>query len=187
MQKLHAFFHRSLKRLSSGDQSHAAGALVDDGLFDGVLQIRFSFGGAAGIDQTDLSQVAIDDLITGQVDRMIRRKFFLNELVRLAEFQCIVTAVIRRQFLFDNIRFDRHTQMVTLSGQIRGRMKINAVFFEIRIPQIAPKDGEQTQLMRLLEGFRNFHDLPGGLVGTEINRGSDSSGSHSKGLLHRGK
>ena len=54
-----------------GDQSHTAGALVDDCGLHGFLQIALARRFAAGIDQARAAHKAIDDLIAREIDRMI--------------------------------------------------------------------------------------------------------------------
>ena len=42
LSKRDAFVHWTLERLAAGNQSHAAGAFVDDGRSHGILQIAFA-------------------------------------------------------------------------------------------------------------------------------------------------
>lgn len=47
-QELHAFGHGLLEGFAAGDEAHAAGALIDDGGHDGILQV-VGAGCSAGI------------------------------------------------------------------------------------------------------------------------------------------
>ena len=49
---------------------------------------------------------------------MIGCEFRVNLLMRLAEIQSIVSAVILRQLLLDDVGLDRHPEMIRLAGQV---------------------------------------------------------------------
>ena len=119
---------------------------------------------------------------------MIAGKIRVDALIefsvaRIPHIQRGVSAVILRQFLLDDIRFNRDAQVVGLPGQVR-RNVIVLVLLERRIPQIAPQNRGHAKLMRMGKGLADFHDLPRALVGTEINRCSHRGSPHVVGLPH---
>jgi hypothetical protein len=112
--------HRALKRLAARDQPHAAGAFVDDGRLGGFAEIVFA-AGAAAVDQRASAHVAVGQLIAAQLDRMIAgRQLAVDALDRSCRISGRCTAVIFRQFLLDDVRLNRHAQMIRLPGQIGG-------------------------------------------------------------------
>ncbi len=56
-------------------------------------------------------------------------------------------AVIGRQFLFDDVRLNRHAEMICLSGQIGGRVKIFFLGFECRIAKITPQNRRHSEFV----------------------------------------
>ena len=75
--------------------------------------------GAAGVDQADAAHVAVGDLVAGQVDRMIAgRQLAVDLLVRLAELQRVVAAVVLRQLLLDDVGLDGHAEVIRLAGEV---------------------------------------------------------------------
>ena len=63
------------KVFSAGDESGSASAFVDDGGFDGLLEVIFA-GGPAGINETGTAHIAVSDLVAGQVDGVVGGEFF---------------------------------------------------------------------------------------------------------------
>src|SRR5208282_96946 len=108
VEQTNAFLHRTLKRLASGNQSGAAGALVNDGSGDGFGEIVFA-GSAAAIDERGAAHVTVGHLITAEVNRMIAGQLGINALVvfavtRTRRIQRLEAAVVFRQLLFDDVR-----------------------------------------------------------------------------------
>ena len=145
-----------MEGFASGDESHAARALIDHGRAHGFFQIAFAGRGAAGVDQAGATHVAIHDLVAREIDRMVRREFRINLLVRLAEIQRIVSAVILRQLLLDDVRFDRDAEMIGLTGQVGRSVIVRFLRLERRVAQIAPQDGVHSKLVRLMEHLGDF-------------------------------
>src|SRR5215204_3476777 len=83
VQQLHAFAHRPLKGLPSGDQTHPAAAFIDHRCTDGVSQIARALRLPTRIDQTATAHVAVRHLVTHEIDRIISRELLVNELARL--------------------------------------------------------------------------------------------------------
>ena len=63
IEELDAFAHGALERFAAGDQTGTARTLDDDGGGYGFFEVVRA-GGAAAVDQTDASRVAVYDLIT---------------------------------------------------------------------------------------------------------------------------
>ena len=72
VQESDSFFHRPLECLPAGNQTHASGAFVDYGGLDCFGQVSCPGTGTAAVDQAGAAEVAVDNLVTGQVDRVIR-------------------------------------------------------------------------------------------------------------------
>src|SRR5215212_10669139 len=83
VQQLHAFTHRSLKRLPSGDQTHPAAAFIDHRCTNGVSKIARALRLATRIDQTATAHVAVRHLVTHEIDRIVSRELLVNQLARL--------------------------------------------------------------------------------------------------------
>ena len=112
VQQLHAFLERTLERLATRDQTHAAGALVDHRRPDRVVQIVVARC-AAAVDETDLAHVAVHELPAAPVDRVVGRQLAVDLLVRLAEALergVVVAAVQLGELLLDDVGLDRDAE-----------------------------------------------------------------------------
>lgn len=106
-QQTDALVERALERLAAGDETGAASALVDHGGGDGLGEVRGAGRCAARVDQRCAAVVAVEQLVTGQVDRMIGRELAVDERARLADLDRVVAAVVLRELLLDDVGFDR--------------------------------------------------------------------------------
>lgn len=68
---LHSFVEGALEGLATQDEAHTAGAFIDDGSEDGIGHIGSAFAFAAAVDEANATIVAIDQLVTREVDRVI--------------------------------------------------------------------------------------------------------------------
>ena len=68
--------------------------------------------------------------------------------------------VVGRQLLLDDICLDRYANMVGLPGHIGRTVIVRPIFLEVVVSQVTPQDGGHSQLVRVLECFGYFHDLP---------------------------
>lgn len=78
-----AFFEGALECFSAGDESCTAGAFVDNCGGDGVLEIIVA-GCAAAIDEAGAAHVAVGELVSGEVDRVIGCEFGVDAFVEFA-------------------------------------------------------------------------------------------------------
>src|SRR2546427_8913430 len=171
VEELDAFAHGALEGFAAGGEAGAAGALVDDGGGAGSLEV-VGAGSAAAVDEARAANVAVGDLIAGQVDGMIAAQIGVDALVEfaiagIAHVEGLVAAVILRELLLDDVGFDGHAEMIGLAGEIGGDV-IVLVFFEGVVAEIAPKGGGHGELMGGGEGLADFYDLAAALVGAEI-------------------
>ncbi len=90
---------------------------------------------------------------------MIGRELLVHELAGLAELDRIVAAVVRRQFLLDDVCLYRHAEMVRLSGKVGRGVIVDTVLFEILVAEVAPEDGGESEFMCVFERLGNFDDL----------------------------
>ena len=113
---------------------------------------------------------------------MVGRQLAVNERRGFSEIDRIKTSVIFGKLLLDDVRLDRDTQVVRLTGQVRRRVVV-LIFFESAVAEIAPEDGRHPQPMRLFEGLGHFHDLTIRFRRTEIG-GAHCGRSHVVSPLH---
>ena len=180
------FVHRFLERLSSGDEAHAAGALIDDGGGDGFGEVVASTG-TATVDETGAAHVAVSELVAGEVDRVVGGELGVDALVEFAvgagaRVEGFESAVIFGELLFDDVGFDGDAEVVGLSGEV-GRDVVVLVFLEFVVAEVAPEDGGHAELVGAGKGFADFDDLAGGVIAAEIDGGSDGDGPHFPGLF----
>ena len=184
VQQFHAFLQRTLERLAPGNQSCAAGALVDDGRLHRRREIARALGFAAGIDESRPAGVTVQNLIPAKVNRMVGGQFRINALINFAIAAAnggghrLVTAVVLRQFLLDDVGFDGDAEVIGLSGEVGADVKILFLGLERAAAQVAPQDGGQAEFMRALEGEARLHNLPRGFRRTEINRRAHGDRAH---------
>jgi len=69
--QLDAFFEGALEGFAAHDHAHAACAFVDDGGKDGIGEIGLAFALAAAVDEAYAAAIAVDHLVTGEIDGMI--------------------------------------------------------------------------------------------------------------------
>src|SRR3954449_5906882 len=182
-QQLGALVDRALERLAARDQAHAAGALVDDRGPDGLGAVALPGGRAAAVDEARAAHVAVDDLVAGEVDRMVGRELRVDALVDLAVARLLrpdrlVAAVVLRELLLDDVRLDRDAEVVGLAGQVGGGVVVGAVDLEAGAAQVAPQHGEHAELVGLLEGLADLLDLAAALRRAEVDRRADADRAH---------
>ena len=94
--------------------------LLMTAVFTASVEIALALRFAARIDQAGAAHVAVRDLVARQVDRMIAREIRVHLLVRLAEVDRVVAAVVLGQLLLDDVGLDRHAEVIRLAGEIGG-------------------------------------------------------------------
>ncbi len=104
--------------------------------------------------------------------------------MRLAELDGVEAVFVRRELLFDDVRLDRDTQVVRLSGQVSRRVMIDPVFLERLVSQIAPEKRGHTQFMSGLERLGDFHQLAMRVLGAPVDRRAHRGSAHVERLLH---
>src|SRR5258708_38048797 len=116
------------------------------------------FFSPAAIDETYADVVAVEHLVTGEVDGMVigMRQFGIDQWGGLSMFCGQVAPVVGGQLLFDDIGLDSDAEVVGLAGEVGGRMIIHAIHLKACISGITPQDGGHTQLMGLFKGFRDL-------------------------------
>ena len=186
VKEFRSLFHRALEGLASGDESGSAGTLVDDGRFHRILEVMGS-GGAAGVDETGTTHEAVDDLITAEVDRVIRGELCVDALVELAVagtagIECLVSSIVLRELLLDDVRLDRDAEVVGLTGEIGGEVVI-LVLLEGIVTEVAPEDGRHAEFVGMMKGFGNLDDFVAGILAAEVDGGTDCRRTHVIGLL----
>jgi hypothetical protein len=188
IEELDPVLHRALERLPTRNQTHAACSLVDDRRERGVRKV---LGAArpARIDQARTTEVTIRHLVTAQVDRVFAGQLGVDTLVELAVtrtagVQGLVAAVVLRKFLLDDVGLDRATEVVRLTGEVRGKMIILVLLKGI-VTQITPEHRGHPELVRQRKGFRDLDDFPRGILGAKVNGGSDGSGPHVVSVFDR--
>ena len=87
------------------------------------------------------------------------------------------------QLLLDDVGLDRHAEVVGLAGQVGRVVVVDAVGLERVVAQVAPQHGEHAELVGLRERRRDLLDLPGRLVGAEVDRRADAGGAQVVRLL----
>ena len=78
-----------------------------------------------------------------------------------------IPSVIFGHFLFDNIGFQVHSQMVGLTCKVCRKMVIHFFVIESWIAKVGPEDGGHSQFMGLLEGAGDLLDLVRTFLATE--------------------
>src|SRR5207244_7284755 len=161
VEQAHALRHRPLEGLAPGDEAHATRALVDDGGAHRFLEIALARGGAAGVDQARASHVAVRHLVARPVDRVVGGEPVVHRLVDLAVRALLggegeVAAVVLRHLLLDDVRLDRDSAVVGLSGEVGRHVEVLLRGLEGGVAQVAPEDGGQAQLVRMLESGSDF-------------------------------
>src|SRR5713226_9401980 len=174
-------------QLGDGDVG-AAGALVDDGGGYSFFEV-VGAGGAAAVDQAGAAHVAVGDLVAREVDRMIAGKVRVDALVEfavagVAHVERQIAAVIFGEFLFDDVGFDGHAEMIGLAGEVGGEV-IVLVLLESGVAEVAREDGGHAELMGVGEGLADVDNLAAALVGAEIDGGADGGSAEVVSLLHR--
>ena len=81
MDDLDALLHGTLERLAAEDQAHASGALVDDRRAYRLRQVGLAARSTARIDQARAACVAVQNLVAGEVDRVVRRQLVVDEVM----------------------------------------------------------------------------------------------------------
>ena len=119
---------------------------------------------------------------------MIGGQLVVHQWARLAiARECVVTAVVFRQLLFDDVGLDGDTDVIGLSGEIGRYVIIDAILFETIVSQIAPQNGEHAEIVRLFERFRDLLDLSRRLLGPKVDCGPDTARAQIVRLLHTPK
>src|SRR5207245_2167566 len=111
VEQPNALFHWPLKGFASGDQTHAASALVNNRRQHRVLQVGCAFGFAATVNQPSAAHVAIRHLIAAKVDGMVARQLGIDPFVEFtvtgsASAEGLEPTIILRQLLLYDIRLN---------------------------------------------------------------------------------
>ena len=177
VQNLNTLLHRALEGLASRDEAHATRTLVDNCRAYRVLHIAGTFGLTARVDQSGAAHVAIEHLVTAEVDRMLGGQFGINALIQFAirasaSVERLVAPIVGGKFLLDDVSLDGDAQVIGLARKVGGNVVVNAVLLKRVVADVASENGGHTQGMRFFEGLCHFNDLASGLIGTEIDGGS---------------
>ena len=89
-----------------------------------ILQVGRPFRFTAAVDQARAPHVTVGHLVAAQINWMLAGQLRVNALIQFAiagtaSIQRFKPAVILRQFLLDDVRLNRHPQMICLPGQVR--------------------------------------------------------------------
>ena len=133
------------------------------------------------------AHVAVGHLVARQVDRVVAGQLRVDRLVRLAEVERVVAAVVLGQLLLDDVGLDRHAEVVRLAGEVGGEMIVGVLRLERRVAQVAPEHREHAQLVRLLEHLGDFLNLPLRFLRAEVDRRADARRAHVERLLDAGE
>ena len=114
---------------------------------------------------------------------MVGGQIGIDLLVRLAEIQRVVAAVVLGSFCLMMSASNRHAEMIRLSGQIRGDVIVRFLRLECRVAQIAPQHGVHSEIVRLMEHLRDFLNLPLRFLRTKIDRRADAGAPISNACL----
>jgi hypothetical protein len=96
VQKSYTVFHGPLERFTAGDKSRAAGALVDHRGENSFGEI-VGAGGATGVNKAGTAHIAVQDLVTGEIDGVFGGELAVYEVMRFAKvLEGIVATVVRR-------------------------------------------------------------------------------------------
>ena len=131
IQQFHTFIHRLLESFTPTDQSHATGTLIDNSRNHSIPQIGSTERLTAGIYLSDTTHIAISHLITAKVNRMFRSQLCVHTLICFTETDSLEATIIRRKFLFYDIRLDSYPKSVCLPGKVGSCMIIHTVILEI--------------------------------------------------------
>ena len=186
MQELGSLLDRTLEGLATGDQSRAAGTLVDDRRADRLGEI-VGTGGSSAIDEAGAAHVAVHDLVAAKVDRVIGGELGVDALVELpvaggTGVECLEAAVVLGELLLDDVGLDRDAEVVGLTGEVGGEMVI-LVLLEGVIAEIAPEDSRHAEFVGAAECCCDLDDLTGGVLAAEVDGRADGGCTHVIGLL----
>ncbi len=131
-------------------------------------EVVVALGLATGVDETDASGVAVDDLPASQVDGVVGGQLGVHAWIGLAELDGVVAAVVHGLLLLDDVGLDRDAEVIALAGQVRAELVVDAVLDEGVVAQVAPQHGEEAQAVRLGEGRADLFDLVDGAFGAEV-------------------
>ena len=165
------------------DEAHAAGALIDDGGHCRFSKVRFSAGGAAGVDEAHAAHVAVGDLVAAHVDGVVGGKFCVHFVAELPEIYGLEAAVVCGKLLLYDVGLHGNAEAVRLARHVCGRVVFNAVLFERSVAQVAPKYCGHAEFVGVFESLGDFHKLPAAFLRAEIACRSDRHGAHVPRLL----
>ena len=103
VDQLHAVAHRFFKRFTTENQPHPARTLIDDRRTYGIRQVSFTARRATGVNQSGASHIAVRQLITDQIDRILRGQLAIDAIVSVTKVHRLIAAVIFRHFLLHDI------------------------------------------------------------------------------------
>jgi hypothetical protein len=169
-----AVFPRFLESFASENQTHAASAFINESGFDGFGKIGVALRFAARVNERNLAHVAVRDLVTAKIDRVIGRELRVNEWVRLTVLGCQVAAVVGRKLLLDDVGLKRNAQVVGLTGEIGRGVVVHAIDFE---PVVA-EDRAHAELVGLLECDADVVKLASAFSGSPIHGCADGDCAH---------
>jgi len=199
VEQRHAVFHGLLERLASGDEADTAGAFVDDGGCHSIVEVGCALGFAAGVEEGGAAGVAVDDLVAAEVDGVAAGAVFVaaceggvDAFVELAVGAAAgveggVSAVLGGELLLDDVGLDGDAEVIALAGEVGGGVVVDGLAvgaFDLKgvVADVAPEDGDHAVGVGFFEPCGDFVDLAGGLVGAEVDGGSDAGGAHFEGL-----
>src|SRR5882757_669213 len=129
-----------LEGFAACDHAHAAGTFVYDGGEDGVCQVGSSLTFSAAVDQSYATVVAVEHLIAGEVDGVVigMCQLGVDEGRGTAVFGREITAIVGRQFLFDDVGLNGDAQMIGLPGKVGSSVVIDSVYLKAGVAGITP-------------------------------------------------
>src|SRR5258708_16790470 len=98
------FGEGALEGFAAQDQAHSTGPFVDDGGEDGICHIGSAFAFPAAIDETYAAGVAVEHLVTGEVDGIVigMRQFGIDQEGGLSMLSGAGATLVRWRIWFDD-------------------------------------------------------------------------------------
>ena len=188
MEQFCSLIHGPLEGLPPGNHSRTTSPLVDDGGSDGFFEVMGA-GGTARVNETGAAHVAVDDLVTAKIDRVIGGELRVDALVELsvaggASVEGLVATVVLGELLLDDVGLNGDAEVIGLTSEVGGEVVV-LVFLEGVVAEVTPEDGGHSKLMGMMKGLGNLDDLVAGIFTAKVDGRPDSGGTHVIGLVNR--
>src|SRR5258708_1098201 len=102
----------------------------------------------------------------------------------IADVEGLVAAVIFGELLLDDVGLNSDAEVIGLASEVGGDVVV-LILLEGVVAEIAPENSGHAEFVGLGEGVADFDDLAVGLVGAEIDGGSNGGGAHVVGFPPR--